>query len=99
LTELILQHLERNRKLLVCAPSNIAVDTILNRVIQLLGTIEVGRSTGLAKYRDRIVRIGHPARIAATILQYTLDYHIENDDVREFYHNNYYLLFIFRGPK
>jgi len=68
----------------VCGPSNIAVDTILQRVVS---AIEVqsklsGRNGGTAsKYLNRIVRIGHPARIHSSILQYTLDHHIAHDEV------------------
>lgn len=65
LVEYIIQHLEMypNKRILVTAPSNIAVDTIIER---------------LSNYFDneisKLVRIGHPARILPTIRKHSLDY-------------------------
>lgn len=83
--ELILQSLLRGEKLLVCAPSNIAVDTILARVAILLEHLERDQHRGslvnLQKLKNQIVRLGHPARVSTSILHYTLDYLISIDEV------------------
>lgn len=83
--ELILQSLLRGERLLVCAPSNIAVDTILSRVAVILEHLErenhKGPTGNLHKLRGHIVRLGHPARISTSILHYTLDYLISIDEV------------------
>ena len=68
-------------KLLVCAPSNIAVDTILYRLVDALSKNTKDRSTSLIQLRNRIIRLGHPARVSASILDFTLDSHIANDEV------------------
>lgn len=66
LTELILQLLRPERqkpsqrpvKLLVCGPSNISVDNIVER---------------LAPYKIPMVRLGHPARLLPSVLNHSLD--------------------------
>jgi superfamily I DNA and/or RNA helicase len=90
---------QRDLKVLVCAPSNIAVDTILARLADssasTSGTENVskGRKGGGAKSDNNsnsgsdylrklnMVRLGHPARISANILKYSLDSLIESDEV------------------
>ncbi|KAI3405870.2 hypothetical protein KGF56_001478 [Candida oxycetoniae] len=60
LIELIQQLTEREEKVLVCGPSNISVDTILER----LGD----------KYKPaELIRIGHPARLLPVNLQHSLE--------------------------
>ena len=46
--------------MLACAPSNIAVDNLVERL--------AGSSPKL-----KIIRLGHPARLVSTVLQYSLD--------------------------
>ncbi|KAJ9638999.1 hypothetical protein H2199_006860 [Coniosporium tulheliwenetii] len=58
LIELILQMLKQNLRLLVCGPSNIAVDNIVER---------------LAPHKVSIVRLGHPARLLPSVLNHSLD--------------------------
>ncbi|EON69131.1 hypothetical protein W97_08317 [Coniosporium apollinis CBS 100218] len=58
LIELVLQMLKQNLRLLVCGPSNIAVDNIVER---------------LAPHRVPIVRLGHPARLLPSVLNHSLD--------------------------
>lgn len=58
LIELILQLLKQNLRLLVCGPSNIAVDNIVER---------------LASHRVPMVRLGHPARLLPSVLNHSLD--------------------------
>ncbi|KAG0170817.1 hypothetical protein DFQ28_001640 [Apophysomyces sp. BC1034] len=48
----------QNKKVLVCGPSNISVDNLVER---------------LARHRMDIVRVGHPARILPTVLEHSLD--------------------------
>ena len=84
MTELILQAVQRDMKILVCAPSNIAVDTILARLADYSSVLSTsGKKSSGDSYTRKLnmVRLGHPARISANILQYSLDSLIENDEV------------------
>jgi superfamily I DNA and/or RNA helicase len=56
--ELIIQSVKRGEKVLACAPSNTAVDNLLERLI------DAGQ---------RVVRIGHPARVAERLRTHSLD--------------------------
>ncbi|KAL1837186.1 hypothetical protein VTJ49DRAFT_4177 [Mycothermus thermophilus] len=58
LIELILQLLQRNQRILVCGPSNISVDNIVER---------------LAPHKIPFVRLGHPARLLPSVLDHSLD--------------------------
>jgi ATP-dependent RNA/DNA helicase IGHMBP2 len=66
--EVIRQAVRRGRKVLACAPSNLAVDNIFER---LLG------------FGERAVRLGHPARVLPELREHTLDLLVErHHDVR-----------------
>ena len=66
--EVIRQAVRRGRKVLACAPSNLAVDNIFER---LLG------------FGERVVRLGHPARVLPELREHTLDLLVERHrDVR-----------------
>ncbi|KAJ1659233.1 hypothetical protein IWQ61_001656 [Dispira simplex] len=56
----IIRQLARDgqRRILVCGPSNISVDNLVER---------------LAKYRLSLVRLGHPARILPAVVNHSLD--------------------------
>uniref|UniRef100_A0A7M4ESU9 Immunoglobulin mu DNA binding protein 2 n=1 Tax=Crocodylus porosus TaxID=8502 RepID=A0A7M4ESU9_CROPO len=56
--EIILQAVQQGLKVLCCAPSNVAVDNLVER---------------LAAYKVRILRLGHPARLLESIQQHSLD--------------------------
>ena len=56
--ELIIQAIERGDKVLACAPSNTAVDNLLERLINA---------------NQRVVRVGHPARVAERLRDHSLD--------------------------
>ncbi|KAF2670088.1 DNA helicase [Microthyrium microscopicum] len=58
LIELILQLLALNQRVLVCGPSNISVDNIVER---------------LAPHKIPLVRLGHPARLLPAVLAHSLD--------------------------
>ncbi|KAL9599578.1 MAG: hypothetical protein Q9219_003734 [cf. Caloplaca sp. 3 TL-2023] len=58
LIELILQLVKRSQRILVCGPSNISVDNIVER---------------LAPHKIPIVRLGHPARLLPSVLDHSLD--------------------------
>lgn len=61
--ELIVQAVRRGDRVLACAPSNTAVDNLLQRLIDL---------------KQRVVRIGHPARVAERLRNHSLDGLVEN---------------------
>lgn len=58
LIELILQLLKQKLRLLVCGPSNISVDNIVER---------------LAPHKVPMIRLGHPARLLPSVLSHSLD--------------------------
>jgi len=72
--ELIVQAVRCGQKILVTAPSNIAVDNLLQRLV---------------KERVRCVRLGHPARISGDLHKYSIDAQIKTSDqsqiVRDIY--------------
>lgn len=66
--ELVRQAVRRGEKALVCAPSNLAVDNLLERLV----------GAG-----ERVVRLGHPARVLPELQAHTLDMQVEEHaDVR-----------------
>lgn len=65
LIELIQQLVKRGSRILVCGPSNISVDNIVER---------------LAPHKIPMVRLGHPARLLPGILDHSLDILSRNSD-------------------
>lgn len=61
--ELIRQAIRRGEKVLACAPSNLAVDNLLERLL----------ANG-----ERALRIGHPARVTPALREHTLDVQVES---------------------
>ena len=60
--EYIRQEVVRGRRVLATAPSNVAVDNLLARLVQSSGSSSL-----------RVIRLGHPARVSPALLTYTLD--------------------------
>ncbi len=58
---------QKPKRVLACAPSNLAVDNLVERLGQ--------------DPRFNILRLGHPARMLDTVIQHSLDYKIVNGDV------------------
>ena len=65
LIELIRQLVHQNQRVLVCGPSNISVDNIVER---------------LAPHKLPIVRLGHPARLLPSVLNHSLDVLTQTSD-------------------
>ncbi|KAJ5280522.1 hypothetical protein N7478_005894 [Penicillium angulare] len=65
LIELILQFAQRKKRILVCGPSNISVDNIVER---------------LAPKKLPVVRIGHPARLLPSVLEHSLEVLTQTSD-------------------
>lgn len=66
--ELIRRAVRRDQKVLACAPSNLAVDNIFERLLA---------------FGERAVRLGHPARVLPELRAHTLDLLVEeHPDVR-----------------
>ena len=63
--ELIRQAIRKDQKVLACAPSNTAVDNILER---------------LAKTGVNVIRLGHPARVDEELRQFTLDLSVQTHE-------------------
>ncbi|KAG7464269.1 DNA-binding protein SMUBP-2 [Solea senegalensis] len=56
--EIILQAVKQGQKVLCCAPSNVAVDNLVER---------------LAQCKAKVLRLGHPARLLDSIKKHSLD--------------------------
>ena len=63
--ELILQLVKRKLRVLVCGPSNISVDNIVER---------------LAPHKVSIIRLGHPARLLPSVVSHSLDVLTQNSE-------------------
>uniref|UniRef100_M4BCJ9 DNA helicase n=1 Tax=Hyaloperonospora arabidopsidis (strain Emoy2) TaxID=559515 RepID=M4BCJ9_HYAAE len=73
--ELILQAVTAfNLKVLVCAPSNIAVDNVLEKLAKTCLTVHK---------QLRLTRVGHPARMLPHIVKYCLDAKIQQAEGTE----------------
>ena len=72
LTEFIRQAVGRGEKVLACAPSNVAVDNLTERLDGLEGE-------GLV-----IVRVGHPARLLESVVHNSLDSQVERSESTKF---------------
>lgn len=89
--ELIQQAVHQHKyKVLVVAPSNVAVDNVLECIVQSQGKLkqeEQQRSTNNKKKmvprRMRAVRIGHPAKIKPGILEYSLEAQVQSAEGTE----------------
>lgn len=60
---LIRELIQRGEKILACAPSNLAVDNLVER---------------LAGAGEKVLRLGHPARVSPALREHTLDLLIQN---------------------
>ncbi|TID15742.1 hypothetical protein CANINC_004271 [Pichia inconspicua] len=68
IVEFVLQHLKlyKGKRVLITAPSNIAADTIIERL------------SGHFKNVSDLIRIGHPARVLESTRKHSLDYLVAN---------------------
>ncbi len=64
LAEVIYQAVRRGEKVLACAPSNTAVDNMLERLVAIMPSV---------------LRVGHPARVFESLRGHTLDELVDND--------------------
>jgi ATP-dependent RNA/DNA helicase IGHMBP2 len=84
IAELIQQAVHVSKwKVLVCAPSNVAVDNVLERLVANQSTSKSKRSKRNSRQKLKAVRLGHPARIKASILPYSLESLVQNADGTE----------------
>uniref|UniRef100_UPI00398EDB6E DNA-binding protein SMUBP-2 isoform X3 n=1 Tax=Pristiophorus japonicus TaxID=55135 RepID=UPI00398EDB6E len=63
--EIILQAVKQGLKVLCCAPSNVAVDNLVER---------------LAQFKTQVLRLGHPARLLESIQRHSLDAVLAHSD-------------------
>jgi len=70
-------------KVLVCAPSNVAVDNVLERLVADQSPKKQKRSRKERQGRLKAVRLGHPARLKESILPYSLESLVQNADGTE----------------
>jgi predicted DNA helicase len=62
LAEIVLQLVRKGEKVLVCAESNVAVDNLVKKL----------------RGKTKIVRLGHPSRVAKDLIDSTLSFQVEN---------------------
>jgi superfamily I DNA and/or RNA helicase len=60
--EVIRQAIRRGKKVLACAPSNMAVDNVFQKLLE---------------FGERAIRLGHPARVLPELREHTLDLLVE----------------------
>lgn len=63
--EVILQAVKQEQKVLCCAPSNVAVDNLVERLV---------------KSKVKVLRLGHPARLLESIQKHSLDAVLAHSD-------------------
>ncbi|MBN3311638.1 SMBP2 protein, partial [Atractosteus spatula] len=63
--EVILQAVKQGLKILCCAPSNVAVDNLVERLVG---------------YKVKVLRLGHPARLLESIQKHSLDAMLAHSD-------------------
>lgn len=68
IAQIIHQCVARGEKVLACAPSNTAVDNLLEKLIALM---------------PDVVRVGHPARVFERLREHTLDQRVDDDPAAE----------------
>jgi DNA polymerase alpha-associated DNA helicase A len=68
LIELILQFTKQGKRVLVCGPSNISVDNIVEK---------------LSHHKIPIMRVGHPARLLPSVLSHSLDVLTQTSEAAE----------------
>lgn len=62
MVEIILQNLERGKTILVVSPSNVAIDTIAERLLKYID-----------EDSDQVCRIGHPTRLLEEVKRISVD--------------------------
>jgi ATP-dependent RNA/DNA helicase IGHMBP2 len=67
---------------LVTAPSNVAVDNVLERIV-VTNNAKAKSRKGHSSPKIRAVRLGHPARLKSEILPYSLEALVQNADGTE----------------
>jgi ATP-dependent RNA/DNA helicase IGHMBP2 len=78
LVQYILLEVARGKKVIVCAPSNVAVDNLVQKTAEHMGA---------AAAQTRLVRLGHPARITEATLKYSLDALIDRHEGTKIVHS------------
>ena len=82
IVEVILQLVKLGNKILVVAPSNIAVDNIGEKLIHYKSLLS-GKDPKINLNFD-LCRIGHPARLLPSVISNCLDTKVENSDNTQF---------------
>ena len=82
IVEVILQLVKLGNKILVVAPSNIAVDNIGEKLIYYKSQLS-GKDSNINLNFD-LCRIGHPARLLPSVISNCLDTKVENSDNTQF---------------
>ena len=73
----------RGYKVLVAAPSNVAVDNVLERLVSDRTNNNNGSNNKRKGNKLRVIRLGHPARLQPKILAYSLEALVQRADGTE----------------
>ena len=84
IVEIILQLVKLDNKILVVAPSNIAVDNIGEKLIKYKNIFNKDKKDKNFKLDFDLVRIGHPARLLPSVINDCLDSKMENSQNAKF---------------
>ena len=84
IVEIILQLVKLGNKILVVAPSNIAVDNIGEKLIKYKNIFNKDKKDKNFKLDFDLVRIGHPARLLPSVINDCLDSKMENSQNAKF---------------
>jgi superfamily I DNA and/or RNA helicase len=68
LAEVVYQAVKQGASVLACAPSNTAVDNLLERLVAMM---------------PNVLRVGHPARVFEALRGHTLDERVDNDPAHD----------------
>lgn len=79
--EYIKQEVLRGRRVLACAPSNVAVDNLLEKLYAPAGgAADSSSRSGKGSSSVRCVRLGHPARLSEVALAHSLEAQVSADE-------------------
>ena len=68
--EYVTREVKRGSRVLCCAASNVAVDNLVERLMRARDALAGSKTSGSSA---KIVRLGHPARLLASVLDASLE--------------------------
>ena len=75
--EYVTREVKRGSRVLCCAASNVAVDNLVERLMRARDALAGSKTSGSSA---KIVRLGHPARLLASVLDASLEAQVRKSD-------------------